>query len=98
MPGRSVLLNVSIIAKGLGEKSMVEEVRELKPEQEVGAGKPERPGEGKRERVDSATAIVAPSMTLPVGTATPTAALTTSSDSLSSVATGKRLKHAKRHR
>jgi hypothetical protein len=59
MPARSVLLNVSIQARGWGREkaNVVKEVKEVrKPEDDV-IGKVE---EGKRERVDSATAEYTP--------------------------------------
>lgn len=52
MPARSVLLNVSITAKGLGKDSVVERVRDLGIERDV---KGLDHDDEMEERVDSAT-------------------------------------------
>lgn len=59
MPARSVLLNVSIQARGIGreKENVVEQVKEVRTPEENFTGKIE---EGKRERVDSATADYTP--------------------------------------
>lgn len=69
MPARSVLLNVSITARGLGKANVVEEVREYKAEEQSDM-KVEGVEEVKRLRVDSATADTTPSITTPLTVAT----------------------------
>jgi hypothetical protein len=79
MPARSVLLNVSITARGLGKESLVEQVKEVKAQEEKDIVKVE---EGNRERVDSATGDVVPSfnpsLSLATSCSTPTAGIASS--------------------
>ncbi|KAF2279108.1 uncharacterized protein EI97DRAFT_227681 [Westerdykella ornata] len=83
MPARSVLLNVSIIAKPIGKENVIEEVKEVKSEENV----PETTNVrvGNRARVDSAAAGMAPTIYTPFPATTPNSVSPTSTSSLTSI-------------